>query len=181
MYRFILFTLCFSAILFYSCKQNETLVSVDPKYKKWVAGYTYGVISNGDNITIELRNEMDSSLLEAHDLKSTMDDKILNEILEISPAIEGKASWSDERTITFEPAHPLPSGQLYTVSMDLEKVANVESGYEEFVFQFATIPQKIAVENISTLEYDSYNTEWYYVDGTLSFSVHADSSKFKEG
>jgi len=180
MYRLILLAICFSATLFYGCKQNETLVSVDPKYKKWVAGYTYGVISNRDNITIELRNEMDSSIAEENELKSNMDNKILNEILEISPAIEGKASWTDERTITFEPANPLPSGQLYTVSVDLEKVAKVESGYEEFVFQFATIPQKIEVDNIAALEYDSYNTEWYYVEGNISLSDDCDTSKLKE-
>ena len=180
MYRIILLVICISATLFYSCKQNETLVSVDPKYQKWIAGYTYGVISNVENITIELRDEMDSTLIDELELKSNMDDKILNEILEISPAIEGKASWTDERTITFEPKKRLPSGQLYTVSFDLEKVAKVESGYEEFVFQFATIPQKITVDDVYAMEYDSYNTEWYYVDGTISLSDYCDTSKLKE-
>jgi len=181
MSRFSGFIVLISVLLFLTaCGSNEKLLSVDPKYKEWVSGYTSGVISNSGTIQIELSHELDSTFVADHELKSGTDVAILKDILEFSPEVEGKVTWLDERTIEFEPKDRLPSNQLYTVTMDLERVANVEDGYEEFVFQFATMPQKIAVDNVELLNYDSYNIEWYYAKGILTTSDICDTTKLKE-
>ena len=181
MSRFIIFLTFASGLLasIFACSSNKIL-SVDPKFRKWVSGYTSGIISNSDHIEIELRNQLDSSKLIELGMKSRLDEKVLKEIVEISPEIDADIQWIDFRTIQIVPKKPLNSNQIYTVSLDLEEIMEVEDGYEEFNFQFATKPQKIEVTEPSLIEYDSYNLEWYSLRGTVSMTDHFDTTKLKE-
>lgn len=181
MSRFILLLTIAASVLatLFACSGNK-IISVDPKFRKWVSGYTSGVISNSDPIEIELRNQLDSSKIAALGMKSRKDKTILQEIIEISPAIEADIEWVDFRTIQIIPKKPLSPNQMYTVSLDLDEIMEVEKGYEEFNFQFATKPQKIDVSTPSLIEYDSYNLEWYAARGTVSVTDHFDTTKLKD-
>lgn len=163
----------------FGCSGNKVL-SVDPKFRKWVSGYTSGIISNSDPIEIELKDQLDSAKLVELGMKSRTDEKILKEIVEISPAIDADIQWSDFRTIQIIPKKPLNSNQIYTVSLELDELMEVDNGYEEFNFQFATKPQKIEVSDPSLVEYDSYNLEWYSLRGTISITDHFDTTKLKD-
>lgn len=181
MSRFIIL-LSFAASLLaaiFACSGNK-IISVDPKFRKWVSGYTSGVISNSDHIEIELRNQLDSTKLIELGMKSRLDEKVLKEIVEISPEIDADIQWTDFRTIQIIPKKPLNSNQIYTVSLDLEEIMEVEDGYEEFNFQFATKPQKMDVTEPSLIEYDSYNLEWYSLRGTISMTDHFDTTKLDD-
>lgn len=181
MSRFIILLSLISGLLasIFACSGNKIL-SVDPKFRKWVSGYTSGIISNSDNIEIELKNQLDSSKLIELGMKSRLDEKILQEIVEISPEIDADIQWVDFRTIQIVPKKPLSSNQIYTVSLELDEIMDVDNGYEEFNFQFATKPQKIDVSDPSLIEYDSYNLEWYSLRGTVSMTDHFDTTKLKD-
>lgn len=181
MSRFIVLLAIASSVLatIFACSGNK-IISVDPKFRKWVSGYTSGIISNSDHIEIELRDQLDSSKLAELGMKSRMDEKILKEIIEISPAVDADFEWTDFRTIRILPKKPLSSNQIYTVSLDLDEIMSVEKGYEEFNFQFATKPQKIHVSEPSLIEYDSYNLEWYSLRGEISMTDHFDTTKLKD-
>ena len=78
------------------------------------------------------------------------------------------------------PAEPLPVSQFYTVHFNLESITSVESGFEEFVFQFATFDQKIDVDVDGLSNYNRYQIEYQKLTGSISTSDYEDTTKLKQ-
>ncbi len=151
---------------------NPELVYIDPGFNEYISGYTSGMVERKDAIRIELVEES----------KSLVDysQEELNELFEIEPAVEGKAIAISDRLIEFVPAEPLPVSQFYTVHFNLQSITNVESGFEEFVFQFATFDQKIDVDVDGLSSYNRYQIEYQKLTGTISTSDYEDTTELKK-
>lgn len=154
--------------------------AMDPVFKKWVSGYTSGIVSNQDQIRIELQNPVDSLHMKQLKMKNTQDTIALKDLIEITPAIQFSAKWTNDRTIEITPLEPLESNKLYNVEFDLEAVTSVESGYEDFIFQFATIPLTFSIYSSNLEIEDSYNIEWYTLRSEIQFSDYVDTTKLKQ-
>lgn len=172
----MLLTLSVLGWLVGSCS-SEKRVSVDPKFSQWISGYTSGIVSNTDEIRIELQDPIDSLYLKKLRLHSATDTSILDKLITIKPKMSARYVWRNERTIEIIPDEPLKSNALYTIQFDLDKIAQVEDGYETFTFQFATKPLTMDVANCVLYEYDNYHLEWYSMHGSVVFSDQFDTSK----
>ncbi len=117
-------------------KQQE-LIEVDPAYSQYISAFTSGVVSAESNIRIILADESPDA---------EPGKEITEAVFDIEPEVEGKTYWIDNRTIEFEPAAPMASGQLYTVYFDLKHFVKVPEEHETFVFQYQTIHQSFTVD-----------------------------------
>lgn len=160
-------------LLIHSCAPTQPeILKIDSRFGKYVSGYSSGVISRTESIRIELSNSVP-------DLEK-MSEKRLNELIRLEPEVEGKLVAIGDRIVDFVPEEPLPSGQFYTVYFDLYKVAEVEKGLEEFIFQFSTKRQEIEVEVNGLTNYDSYSTKYQQLTGSLETRDWEDTTLLKK-
>jgi hypothetical protein len=157
------------------------MIAVDPKFSEYVSAYTSGMISRKSTIRIELADVAPEHLLIKKKNASDyyLDSTVLKSIFTIEPKIEGKAKWVNDRVIEFIPNDTLPSNQLYTVYFDLKKVANVESGYEKFGFQFGTFTQKISVKTDGLVHQNEFAIDYMKLNGEISTTDVIEASKLK--
>lgn len=165
--------------LLFACSTPHR-TAMDPVFKKWVSGYTSGIVSNQDRIQIELQNPVDSTHMKELKMKFKQDSIALKDLIEITPEIAFSATWNNDRTIEIKPLEPLESNKLYNVEFNLEAVTDVEDGYEDFVFQFATKPLTFELFSTNLEIEDSYNIEWYTLKSQIQFSDYIDTSKLKD-
>ena len=71
--------------------------------------------------------------------------------LSFEPAIEGVATWSSRRELTFHPAAPLTSGASYRVLLSFEGLAERPDHPARFAFSIRVIPQhfELTIEGLS--------------------------------
>ena len=100
-------------------------------FSKYIESYTTGVISKGSAIKIRLASELQVS----HEQNAQLSDNLFS----FSPAVKGKAYWTDARTIEFKPDTKLDPDKSYTVDFNLKKVVDVPDKFEDFKFGFQTI------------------------------------------
>lgn len=171
--------LLFVAFFLAACSTPHR-TAIDPVFKKWVSGYTSGIVSNQENILIELQNPVDSIHMRDLKMKTQMDSSALLDLIEITPEIKFSAKWRNDRTIEIKPLEILESNKLYNVAFNLEAITQVEDGYEDFVFQFATKPLTLQITSNDLSIEDSYNIEWYKLTTDFYLSDFVDTSKLKQ-
>src|SRR5574343_135825 len=119
------------------------------------------------------RVDLGDSTLKDIDPKNT---ELLKDIFQFEPEIKGKAVWIGKHAVEFIPDENLPVGQFYTVSFDLQRVAEVDYGHEEFKFQFATYTQHMYVESEGLRSYNEEDIEWQYLEGKVRTTDFEDST-----
>ncbi len=135
---FLLFLLTLS-----SCKDDNGF-AVNPEFAKYISAFTYGVVSNQTTIKVQLVQEV---------AEAKAGEEVKEELIEFSPAIEGKAYWLDKQTIEFRPKDLLPSGEKFEAEFHLsEIVKDVPDHLEDLEFKFQVIAQVgfIEEESITT-------------------------------
>ncbi|MDX2361023.1 MAG: MG2 domain-containing protein [Crocinitomicaceae bacterium] len=168
---------CFAAllatILFSACGPTKPeLIQVDPGFNVYISGYTSGMIQRQDNIRIELKEDLEG-------LESFSEDNLLA-MFEFEPAISGKVVVIGERLIEFIPDEMLPVNQFYTVRFQLDELIEVESGFEEFAFQFATFGQKLSVEIDGLRNYSQYDIDYQYLEGSIGTTDYETEENIRE-
>lgn len=164
------------ALLISGCGTGKPeIVKVDPAFGEYVSAYTSGMVSRRSPIRIELTDEV-ASALNKH-LKDSTD---LEDLFEIEPAIKGHVVRSENHVIEFVPDEVLPVDQFYDVHFDLEEIAEVKSGFEDFHFQFATYRQELFVTVDGLYDYDEYNLEWRELRGSLLTSDYEDTTLLRK-
>lgn len=152
--------------------RQPEIIDIDPAYSEYVSGYTSGIVSRQDAIRIELvKGVPDLEKMSSKDLKN---------LIRIEPAIDGKVIAVGDRLIDFVPAKPLPPNSFYTVYFDLEEVADVKMGYEEFIFQFSTKSLEIDVFVDGLRQYDSHQVEYQRLEGTITVNDFIDTALIRE-
>lgn len=121
-----------------ACKHKRKIIYVDPEFSKYIDAYTSGVISKKNTIRIQLASDANTT----HGVNET----IKNALFTFSPSVDGKAYWVDARTIEFKPDNDLKKDQLYEVSFQLNKIADVPSKFKTFKFNIQTINPSLQVE-----------------------------------
>ncbi|WP_432326982.1 MG2 domain-containing protein [Mucilaginibacter sp. P25] len=75
-------------------------------------------------------------------------EEINEDLFNFSPAIKGKAIWTDARTIEFRPDEKLDPGKNYTADFKLSKLIEVSDHFEHFKFNFQVIQPYFTVSFI---------------------------------
>lgn len=132
-------------IVFNACKQKEKLVKIDPAFSRYVEAYTSGVVSKKATITIKLA----AGVVVAH----TLNEPVKEELIEFSPAVNGTAIWTDQRTIQFTPEKTFEPDQLYTVSFHLNKLIDLPKQFSKFQFNIQIIKPAYQVEDYGLTSY----------------------------
>ncbi len=128
-----------TALLFSACRRNQPASGVPESLSSYVYGYTSGLISKADPIRVRFANAMVDA--------EQVGEPVAANVLSFSPSIAGKATWSDDRTILFEPDEDLSSGTAYVATVNLHKlIQNLPKDAESFSFDFRTRDQYIEVQ-----------------------------------
>ncbi len=132
-----------------------------------ITSHTAGVISITSSIKLKLAKNWGDSLAGKTIEKS---------IFKFSPKLEGKTFWQDNRTIVFEPAKNLTSGQAYQSTVDLKALFPENTGdKEKFKFEFQTLIQNFDVKTSGIRFYSKKDLTKVKVEGQLQT---ADFAKF---
>lgn len=148
------------------------IIPIDPAFGKYVSGYTSGMINRNDAIRIELATPSEEL--------TTLSEDELSALFESEPHVAGKVFAIGDRILEFVPEEPLAVNQFYTMRFDLSQVADVESKYEEFIFQFATNSQIVDVHINGLRPYNSYNIEYLKIEGYITTSQEEDTTLVKQ-
>ncbi len=158
LYLFTLFVCC--SLLFHSCKEKPKDDSKNRAYTQYISSFTSGVVSAKSNIYVTLFQSVEGveigSLVENQDLIS------------ISPSVDGSLYWESPQTLRFVPAEKLKQGQEYQVNFKLGEVADTPEELETFSFQFQTLQQSLSIQYDGIEAYDATNLKWQQVKGTIS-------------
>lgn len=120
-----------AAISMPSCAKKDKWISVDPAYSQYIDAYTTGTVSKTGSVRIQLAQNMATM--------HTVGEAVSETLFELSPAVKGKTTWVDARTIEFKPDAWLKSNQLYEVNFKLGKVTKVPDKYKNFRFSLQTV------------------------------------------
>lgn len=163
------------ALVFASCGTGKPeIVRVDPGFGNYVSAYSSGMQSRTSTIRVQLQDVLNADALASVNKQDTL---LLQDIFAFEPEIRGKAIWSSEYTVEFIPAEPLPVNQFYDVYFDLERLAEVKDGYEDFHFQFATFQQDLFVTVDGLYDSEEYDLNYRTLRGTIRTSDFEDSLK----
>ena len=164
----LLFT--FFLLAFISCKQKQP-VAIDPGFSKYVESYTTGVVSKKSSVIIRLTTDAPTT--------HTLNEPIKEDLFDISPNVKGKAYWTDERTIEFNPEEDLRAGELYTITFNLDKVRKVPSRFDEFTFNVQVIQPNYQVKE-NGLRANSGSKNRMSLTGTVVTADVEDSKKIEQ-
>lgn len=157
------YALFFVIVSFLGCqKPTESPVTLDSRYFDYISGFTTGVISKKDNITIEF-----SELV-------SLPEVISNDLLKVSPKVDGQII-KTASSIVFSPKEPLHSGTVYEFSLALFRLAEVPDDLRSFDFSVQTIQQDFEV-TIDGLRTDK-DPKVFELLGTLETADHIEDQE----
>ena len=104
-YTFILLLVC----TLFSCKKAKINAEKNP----YVFANTSGVISKNQPIKVVFANNMVE--------KKSVGGYVESDAFTISPSVEGKAIWQDEKTLIFKPTESFESNKSYDVSINIRQ------------------------------------------------------------
>ncbi len=163
------FALLAGLILVLSACQSskEVEVSFDNRYAEYVSGFTSGIISKKDNISVELSSDVS--------LPSTLPE----DLLKVSPTVEGSLV-ANGQTLVFSPKAPLESGQQYILELSLNKLIEVPEDMKIFKFSVKTIDQDfdLLIEELRTS--DISRPEILELNGEVSTADFADDEAIEK-
>jgi len=137
-----LFVLSSLLVLFNACQSSKDVeITFDNRFLDYVNGYTSGIISKKDNISIELASEI------------SIPETLPKDLFEINPTVEGSLVKSGQ-TLIFSPSSPLKSGTQYIMELALGKLVEVPDDMQTFTFAVKTIDQNFSfqTEELRTTE-----------------------------
>ncbi len=171
-----LFILFLSALIFFGCSESPEQIKDDfssPKnlFVDHISSYTAGVISVGSDIRLKLTKSIPDSLIGTS----------LENIFSFSPSVEGITSWSDNRTIVFQPANRLSSDQKYEATVNLEPlVPGMDKNKREFKFVFQTLVQNFEVKVEGIKLYNATDLSKVKIEGSLQTADVVDLENVKK-
>lgn len=133
-------------LCFVLCQCTQNTDADNSSYNEYVAAYTTGSISRQSNICIVFSQDI---------RQSRIDSLKLNDIVKLSPAIDGQCVFTDNHTLVFTPQNGLQRNTRYTVSVDIESIFDAGG---QFDFAFTTKPLNIraSFKTLNVATDDSY-------------------------
>lgn len=125
--RLLYLVLALATILFSQCTSTSD-VSESPTYNEFISGYTSGSVPRNSPVRVLFSQEI---------APGKLDSLQANEVMSISPKVEGNFSFADSRTVVFVPKSGMERNTQYNVSVDVNKLFG-QTG--TFKFGFKTRP-----------------------------------------
>ncbi len=138
----------------FNTKKKDNII-----FREYISAYTAGTISSQSSIKVRL----------AFDYADTnmIGKQVIENYFHFDPAIEGKAFWTDSRTIEFKPNDKLPYGQKYEAEFYLSKILKVPDSLKTMSFDFRVMEQAFNVTIDHIKPYDKNQLQWEKIFGTI--------------
>lgn len=150
---------------------EETIITTE--LAKIIHSYTKDEIKPEDNIEVRFQKLMVTQ--EDVDAKKSVEGAFT-----FKDEIEGKAYWTDRKTLIFDPNEPLTKWASYYAELDLSKVMTDSLKENMLRFSFSVEGQAItAFENkLSLVKID--DPQWVVLEGKISFQQAIDLEELKK-
>tara|TARA_R110002049_G_scaffold114927_1_gene266606 strand:- start:12429 stop:17990 length:5562 start_codon:yes stop_codon:yes gene_type:complete len=148
----------FLLILTFSASCKKKIVETDNlfKFRDYISYTTSGTISVANPIQINLANPVEGW---------DMGKEITDNIVTVTPHVQGKLTVGNNHTLLFTPDEHLEPDTEYTVSVKLNAIyKNIPTDFKEYTFQFKTIALNF---NVVTNHLQSYSKEWQYLESVI--------------
>ncbi|HYF68144.1 MAG TPA: MG2 domain-containing protein [Ohtaekwangia sp.] len=142
--------------------------NINPAFGEYIASYTAGVVSSGSTVRIVFTRDVVDSTHFGQESQV--------KLFSLSPAVNGKTKWLNERTVEFQPESKLKSGQIYTVKFSLSKVIEVPNALSSFESSFQVMPQNFAITVENVRAYEKTVLQRQKIEGTLLTADVAESA-----
>jgi uncharacterized protein YfaS (alpha-2-macroglobulin family) len=135
----------FTAGFFYlrqSTGKSRPVNYINPAFAEYISTYPAGLLSSGTSLRIGFTQDVADSTLTGKETTVRL--------LEFTPAVKGKTTWLDRRTLEFKPEGRWQSGQRYEVKLFLSKLISVPAELKTFNWTFQIIAQnyELSIENV---------------------------------
>jgi alpha-2-macroglobulin len=134
------------------------VIPVDKGFSQYISGYTSGIISSYSVIEIRFTPEF-----------SNLADRSAAKLFSFEPNIKGKTEWKNETTLILTPARPLDPGKVYTGSLNLGLLAEVDERFRSFPIRIQTLRKDFLVIT-GIMECDQEKENTYLLHGELAAS-----------
>ncbi|NNK79972.1 MAG: hypothetical protein HKO93_00615, partial [Flavobacteriales bacterium] len=147
-------------------KEESPATRPDAEFRKYIAGFTSGVIFKDSEINIVLQ--------EPSPKFTVAGDELDRSILDITPSLEGELIWKNDKTIRFIPSEKMKSGTRYEFVFHVAEVLDVEHHLTEFPFSIYTKEQGMKVEVINLKPYEDTQLQWNQLKGWVVAADYMD-------
>ena len=142
-----------------SCKKKIVETDNIFKFKDYISYTTSGLTSVVSPIQVSFVHTVDGW---------EIDQEITENIISISPFVEGELTVANNHALLFTPDESLEPATEYTLTVKLSKVyKNIPKAYNNYTFQFKTITPNF---NVVTNDLQSYNKNWQYLESIIRSS-----------
>jgi uncharacterized protein YfaS (alpha-2-macroglobulin family) len=134
---FALLSIIFISLSCTSKKDNSALLDASKDQElldRYFMAATAGMISTSDELKYVFKEP----------LTTQISDEVIQKVITLTPAAEGKITLSNNTILTFTPSVPLKSGQTYNVSLSLKSIDNKK--FDNIEYQIKTFAQDMRVE-----------------------------------
>jgi alpha-2-macroglobulin len=146
-------------------QELPAVIPIDKGFSQFITGYTSGMISSNSAIEIRFTPEFAASA-----------DKSALGLFSFDPNIKGKTEWKNETTLVLTPARPLDPGTIYTGSLNLGKLAEVNERFRSFPVRIQTIKKDFRVIP-GFMECDPDKENSYLVHGEVAASDYIEPAE----
>ncbi len=133
-------------------KGSQEVTAGNPDFDKYISAYTSGIVSKSSSITVKLTSEL-ADLINRDEIDA-------DDLFSISPGIDGKVEWADDKTLEFIPDEAMPSDEKFFIEFDLDEITNVSKELESFNFEFKTIKQSFELDIEEQKTIDKKTLKW---------------------
>ncbi|MCK6616708.1 MAG: MG2 domain-containing protein [Cyclobacteriaceae bacterium] len=146
---------------------REPVTYINPAFAEYISTYSAGLLSSGTPLRIGFTQDVADSAWVGKETSA--------KLMEFSPAVKGKTTWLDRRTLEFKPEGRWLSGQRYEVKLFLSKLVQVPTDLKTFAWSFQTIAQnfELTVDNVKP--YVKTELTRQKIEGSLTTSDFADA------
>lgn len=171
MYKYLAY--CVTLLwVFSSCQSDKSSSasdsSYDARFSQYVSAFTSGTVSRRDNVRIRFDEGV-----------TVPDDLMVEELLKVSPGIEGTLVKTDPHEVTFSPDKELQSGQTYAFELQLGHLAEVPDELSVFEFSIQVIKQDFDVSLLPVEVPDPSQPDQLTVSGQISLADYADNESIE--
>ncbi|TXD81457.1 hypothetical protein ESY86_18200 [Subsaximicrobium wynnwilliamsii] len=154
-----IFTCLVCLTMLFSCKEKDSAASETDnlfKFRDYISYTSSGLQSVADPIAITLSTDVQGW---------EMGQEISDEIMSITPHVEGKITVANAHTLLFKPDENLEPATEYAVTLKLGAIyKDLPSEFENYSFHFKTITPNFS---LSTNNLQSYSKKWQYLEAVI--------------
>ena len=163
----ILLVTIFSSVVIINSCSNKKINTPKSQFTELISGYSAGVLSNNNSITVKFMDPVSLDLRE---------ESVNKELFLVSPNVKGVNNWVDETTLEYIPNELLPSGSEFDVTFFVDKLFK-NSNLPDFNFSFITLQQAVFTEFIGIQQANENDYEDVVYNGVIKTADYADLDK----